>query len=173
MSQGTTEINLVFRDWLENFAPKTLIESDRNMVLIAEYIGTKRQGIVTTTTLNQAVTALGNQLEYKKVPSPIEKAFTADANALKRNLNARSEAFTQKRVVTVEDKAVEKELQGIKDEISREINSFSVASHGFPNYARTESGQKALRDVLAQHDTRTVGNAKLALSAVRMAKGRL
>jgi hypothetical protein len=157
MSQGTTEINLVFRDWLDNFAPAGLIESERNVTLLADYIRDHRHGIVTTTTLNQAVVALGSQLEFVREPTAAEKAAEAAKKAearMQRDLldSLKPQPTFEDRVKAEkaqrEAEAEAKKQQAAQREINRLIDNYTInLGPGRIDYARSEYFREQLRGI--------------------------
>jgi len=172
--QSTAEIYRILKDWAGLYAPANLAKTEETAKLLVDWVMANDGGIVSFVGLNRAAQALGDKILVKE-PTPIEKAFAIDSKNLKQNLNEKTAALTQQkqRTTVIENKAVEKELKAVVDEIHKEINNFLVTQGGRANYARTEYGQSKLREVLAQHDIRSVGNAKLALAAIRRAKGNL
>src|SRR5216684_1001526 len=92
MFQGNEEIYRVFVDWFENVAPKNLIQNDHNGKLLSEYVVSR--GVVSVGTLNAAVAALGNQLQYTPAPrqkSQEEIAADFQAKEMKRIERERAE----------------------------------------------------------------------------------
>jgi hypothetical protein len=184
--QNATAVELTFRDWLDNFAPRNLVQSEQNMQMIADYIAEKRQGIVTTTTLNQAVEALRGQLAFVHEPSAREKetAEAKKAEARQRrdyqnSIKDRSVTEVQNRnaqdATEAKQKAEAKELANLKSEIAREIGNY-IAGHpsGGTNYSATEEGRGKLQKVAGAYPLlKTVAEAKQVLENVRSAKYKL
>jgi hypothetical protein len=177
MSQSTTEINMTFRDWLDNFAPKWMIQSERNFGLLADYIRDHRQGIVTTTVLNQTAETLRSQLDVVKEPTQQEISDILSAKMRRDYLNS---IKPQPKVDWVEKvnakKAADdtaKEIKRIESLITSEIDGYGDVSSGKYNYSSTDSKRDSLRSVRDKYHRKTVDNVSQALMAVRAAKMKL
>ena len=173
--QSSEQILSIWTDWKNYHAPKGLIENDHTMGLLADYIAKKHGGVVSRTSLDAAVAALGNQVLVPE-PSSVQKAIETAAKGDKK---MRDDFFksikpqTSIAKVAQEKNAADKELKVFTDEIAREINSHAVYRFNRPDYSATESQQNALRDIAAKYDTTTVDGAKRALDAVLAAKSKL
>jgi len=154
--QNITEINLVFQDWLDNFAPRNLVHSEQNSQLIADYIATKRHGIVTTTTLNQAVEDLRDQLEFaKELPQKTQAQMTAEfvAKEQKRILrekleNSKPFDIEARNKVAETEKAEVKRQAVAQAQIENIVANYSVnAGPGRIDASKSQAGQAALRGI--------------------------
>ena len=157
MFQSNEEIFRVFVDWFENVAPKNLIQNDRNGKLLSEYVVSR--GVVSIGTLNDAVTALHNQLQYTPAPrQKTQEEIAADfqARELKRIEKERLEnlkPFTHSTKVA-EAKAAEEEAKHqatAQSQIDYLIHNYSVnAGPGRIDHGKSDSGRAILRNIKIQ-----------------------
>ncbi len=171
--QSNEEVLRIAKDWVGLYAPKNLREDSAELLItwVLEHDG----GLISFSGLNRAVESLGDQVlvpEKSQRQKDLEKAARGDQHQRDEYFKTISPE-SQKPLVDRQKKATDAELKGIKDEISKEINNYTVTRHCGMDYAKTEYGQQELRKVLANHDTTTIEGAKRALSAVRAAKNKL
>jgi hypothetical protein len=172
--QSTEEVFRIIKDWDGlGYAPKNLIRTEKTAELLIAWVMENEGGVMSFTGLNKAVDALPEVLQREL--TPVERAARGD----KKMRDAYYESLKpQVRLVDAQnqkgvDKAREKEIQNIRDEIGTAINSHMVTTPNGCNYSKTEYDQNHLRSVLAQHDVSTVENANKALAAVLSAKSTL
>jgi hypothetical protein len=155
MFQSREEIYRVFADWSVNFAPKNLIQNDRNAQLLSNYV--LDRGVVSVGALNDAIAALGNQLDY--TPAPRQKTQAE----LARDFDAKERARIKREAA--ENIAKSKEFDNLalpaasSIELKRQADAqkavdalvarFSVngSTPGTFDSRKTEAGRAALRAI--------------------------
>jgi hypothetical protein len=165
-----TEINLVFRDWLDNFAPAGFIESEHNVTLLADYIRDHRQGIVTTTTLNQTAETLRDQLEFAPPPKVKTAAEIAEEGNAKMRADymksiAPQESFDDK---VARDKQTRLAVEAAKAQADAK-GLIALAISGYQCYKTNGSGVDYPSSEMVQRELGTVkfGDYVHTLAAVQ------
>jgi hypothetical protein len=154
MFQSNEEILRVFADWFENVAPKNLINSASNGKLLADYV--LERGVVSIGTINDAVVALGSQLEYQRVKTEAEKA----------------QEFEQKERERIKREAAEN-IEGAK-----KFNNLDLPDASSKEAKRQADAQKATEALISKYtvngrtpgtfDDRKGAEGRAALRALRI-----
>ena len=155
--QSQEEVFRVIRDWASlGYAPENLRKNERTANLLIEWVNANDGGIVSFVGLSNAVKALGDQV----LLSPAEVRDAANQAAIKRAAEGDAkmrQAYydsikPQTRIVdTQKQQGVDKVIQNVVDEISKEINSHIVAIRNGINYSLTAHEQDLLRSEIAEY----------------------
>jgi hypothetical protein len=157
MFQSNEEIFRVFVDWFENVAPKNLIQNDHNGRVLSEYVVSR--GLVSVGTLNAAVEALGNQLQYTLAPrQKTQEEIAADFQArefarIQREAAENAKPFDHGKKIqeSVAAKEEAKRQQAAQSQIDFIIHNYSVnAGPGRIDHGKSDSGRAILRNIKIQ-----------------------
>jgi hypothetical protein len=157
--QGDDEIRRVFTDWFENVAPKTLLNNERNGQLLGDY-AINRRGMVSIGILNDAVAALGSQLEFAPEPKQLTQEERAaifqkkEFARIQREQIENSKPFSERRAAAekaaLDAKAETQRQAAAWKERDRLIDNYSINSGpGRIDHARSEYFKGQLRGIKA------------------------
>jgi hypothetical protein len=152
--QSLQEVNRIFEEWTNNFAPKDLLQTPENINALVEYLTLHFGKVVSITNLNAAVAALPHLARApKKTALEIEVEFrTKELQRRQREAAENAVPFNHAKVVKAEtDKAAHDKEQALA------ANSIEAAILGYqctkgPNrldYSLMEQRQGKLRGIVA------------------------
>jgi hypothetical protein len=156
--QSVEEINRVFREWETNYAPKDLIiDSQKNIDLMVDYVRLHHGGIASITSLNDAAAKISN-LERRPAKTQAQIAEEFEAKELARRIREANENRVDwkenaKKIIDAQDKKREHDdKQAVaKEAINTSIESYYANRRNGPGYdfGLTESRRAELRRLVA------------------------
>ena len=166
--QSLREVDRIFAEWKDNFAPKDLLFTNANVDALVAYTALHFGGIVSITNLDAALANLPN-LER----APKKTALEIDAEFRKREFKrVQKEAaenvkpFDQTALIQKEadKKASDKEVAMIQSQIKSAIESYECYRAGRTDFTTTASRKKEL---WAYHAANTRRDQKKVLVEIR------
>jgi hypothetical protein len=157
LQQSREEIFRVFQEWYENYAPANFdTNSPKNGKLVADYI-LETSGIVSITSINEAVKALWSALDLLPEAKPKTHAELANAFQAKERARIRKEAEDNIAKAKVFDNLALKDASSVEAKrqadaqksIDALVARYSVngSTPGTFDSKKTEAGRAALRAI--------------------------
>lgn len=176
MIQSIQEVNRIFQEWKENFAPKDLLlegeQAKPNVNALVEYIKLHFGSIVSITNLDAAVENLPN-LEYAPKKTALEREVDFRTKELQRRQREAAENSVPfnhaKGVQELADKAaLDKEAAVIQSRIRSEIDSYEC--YRGPNRVDITLSVSRKNELRAYHNANKHRDQKKVLSEIQKVK---